>query len=132
MIRVLIAEDNDVVRGGLARFIAARDGFHVVGQAANAVQTLSLLKTGTVTDVLLTDLNMPDLDGIELAKYVQESFPHIKVLILTMHSREDYVEQARSAGVHGYVMKHVDLENLLDAISIVASGAYSFPDPGKT
>jgi DNA-binding NarL/FixJ family response regulator len=127
MIKVLLTEDNDIVRRGLVRAISSRQGFKIVGQADCARKAVQLLEEGLETDILLTDLYMPDMDGVELAQHLQQNFPQIKTIILTMHSRPEYAVRARSAGVHGYVMKHVDLDELFTAISAVSRGRSIFP-----
>ncbi len=118
-IRVLLAEDHTIVREGLMALLATRDDIEVVAQVANgrdAVARASELKP----HVVVMDLNMPELNGIDATRAVREAVPETRVLILSMHSGEEYVRPVIRAGASGYLLKGSGLSDLVSAIRAVA------------
>ena len=118
-IRVLLAEDHTIVREGLMALLATRDDIEVVAQVANgcdAVARASELKP----HVVVMDLNMPELNGIDATRAVREAVPDTRVLILSMHSGEEYVRPVIRAGASGYLLKGSGLSDLVSAIRAVA------------
>lgn len=121
MIRVLIAEDQSLLRGALATLLDLEDDIEVVGSACDGMEALSLLAKKDI-DVLVTDIEMPSLTGIELAERVRKEYQSIRVLIVTTFARPGYLQRAMSAGVKGYVLKDAPSEELADAVRSVAAG----------
>ncbi len=122
MIRVALVDDQAIVRAGLARILSPEDGFEVVAQAGDgreAVETLPAL----APDVVLMDVRMPVLDGIEATKQLRESSPDTAVLILTTFGEDEVLWGALEAGAAGFVLKDSSAEDLIAAVKAVAGGA---------
>lgn len=120
-IRVLIAEDEVMTRELLARLIALETDIEVVGQASNGKQAVGLARK-LMPDVLLTDIRMPDMNGIEATKLIKTEMPSIQVVILTIHHDDANVFEAIKAGARGYVLKESPPEDTVAAIRAVARG----------
>lgn len=121
MIRVLIAEDQTLLRGALATLLALEPDIDVVGQAADGEQAL-LLARDLAPDLLVTDIEMPGLTGLELAQAVRDEALGLRVMIVTTFARPGYLRRALQAGVRGYVLKDAPSEELADAVRAVAAG----------
>lgn len=120
-IRVLLADDHPVVRGGLRQLIDSQSDMCVVGEAVDGDEACrSAASLGP--DVLVMDVSMPVLDGIEATRRVRSEFPNVRVLALTVHEERLYLTQLLSAGASGYVLKRAAAEELLRAIRTVANG----------
>ncbi len=120
-IRVLLADDHMVLRSGLKLMLHAQPDMEVVGEAGEGQETMALLER-SVPDVLLLDLSMPGLDGMQVLELVQERYPQLKVLVLTMHDDEEYVKRVLSLGARGYILKRAADVELLAAIRAVYRG----------
>ncbi|KPK03835.1 MAG: hypothetical protein AMJ64_14905 [Betaproteobacteria bacterium SG8_39] len=118
-IRVLIADDHPVVRGGLKSFLTACGGIEVVGEAADGAEALARA-IATRPDVVLMDLEMPALDGVETTRALHQQLPGAKVLVLSGYSDETRVYDVMEAGVEGYLTKDVLPDTLADAIRAVS------------
>jgi DNA-binding NarL/FixJ family response regulator len=125
MIRIIIADDHQMFIDGLKSLLKPQKNFCVVGEAANGQQLLDLLQT-TTTDIILMDVNMQVMDGIEATKQVKLNYPQIKILMLTMFSTRDYIEKVLRAGAHGYILKNTGKEELTQAIQTVMQGESYF------
>lgn len=123
MIRVLIADDQPLVRAGLASLVGAEDDVEVVAVASDGLEALELATT-LVPDVACLDIRMPGLDGIEVATRLcgPDADPVIPVLILTTFDIDDYVFRALEAGVSGFLLKDSDPDEIIRAIRSVARG----------
>ena len=121
MIRVLLADDHGVVRDGLGRLIAALDDIELVGEAANGADAVEQSRL-TKPDVVLMDLDMPVLDGIEATRQVLAERPEIAVIVLTAFSDRPRISGALEAGARGYLLKDVDAEGVADGIRAAARG----------
>jgi two-component system response regulator DesR len=139
MIRIIIAEDQSLLRGALASLLSLEDDIEVVAQASDGAQALALVEQHA-PDVLLTDIEMPHASGIDVARKLKESKSPTKVMIVTTFARPGYLERARSAGVLGYVLKDAPRDSLADSLRKVANGqlvieqglaeaAWASPDP---
>ncbi len=103
-IKILLVDDHTIVRQGLARLLEDQPGFKVVGEAVNgriAVEKAQSLKP----DVIIMDIAMPSLNGIEAAKRIRKLLPNTKILILSMYSQENYIHELLEAGISGYLLK---------------------------
>jgi DNA-binding NarL/FixJ family response regulator len=120
-VRVLLAEDHALVRAGISALLGRLPGIEVVGGACDGREALELMAS-TTPDVVLMDLTMPGLGGLQTLTRVQEEFPNIRVIIMSMHDNEEYVWQALRAGASGYLLKDSGVEELELAVRSVARG----------
>jgi two-component system response regulator DesR len=121
-IRVLIAEDQSMVRGALAALLAIDPGIEIAGQARDGREALDLV-VSLKPDVLLTDIEMPELTGLEVAAEIQRRRLPVKVAILTTFARAGYLRRALDAGVSGYLLKDAPSSTLADAIRRIRAGS---------
>jgi len=127
MIRVLLADDHEIVRDGLKRILAATTDVRVAGEAASGDEALALVKANDY-DVALLDMSMPGLSGIDLIKRLRIEKPGVKLLILSMHGEHQYAARALKAGASGYLTKDSAAEKLLGALRKVAAGGVHVSD----
>lgn len=128
MIRLVIAEDHAIVRGGLRQIFALAPDLTVVGEAINGGEVLEWLR-GTPFDVLLLDLNMPGISGVDLISRVTAHRPDLPILVLSMHNEPQVAARALKAGAKGYVTKDSEPETLLRAIrKVAAHGKFIAPE----
>ncbi|MGE5313333.1 MAG: response regulator [Acidobacteriota bacterium] len=121
MIRIAIADDHAVLRLGMKQLLAEEVDFEVVGEAADIPDVMRLLRA-VDCDVLLLDLNMPKGSGIDLLKDIKAQYPGVAILILSMHSEEQFGVRALRAGASGYLSKESEPELIPRAIRIAAAG----------
>lgn len=122
MIRVVLAEDHNIVRNGIRSLLEDQPWIEIVAEAINGYQVMEKIEEGLNPDVILADINMPDLDGLSLIERLKAYMPQIKVLILSMLDHEKYVMKAINAGAAGYLLKSISREELLFAIQHTAAG----------
>jgi DNA-binding NarL/FixJ family response regulator len=120
-IKILIADDHHVVRKGLVFFLQTQPDLEIVGEASNGEEALKLA-TSLEPHIVLMDLSMPVLDGIEATKEFKKQAPHIKIMILTSFSDQDHVIPALEAGASGYQLKESDPDELVEAIRKLMNG----------
>jgi two-component system, NarL family, response regulator NreC len=120
-IQVLVADDHQIIRHGLRLLFSTAPGMEIVGEAESGKQALELAAQ-LRPDVVVMDVSMPDLDGLEATRALAVSQPELKVIALSMHNDRVFVEGMRSAGAAGYVLKDAAFEDLADAIRAVMRG----------
>ena len=120
-IRVLLVDDQELVRAGFRMILDAEPDFDIVGEAADGLEALELADRHTI-DVALMDIRMPNLDGIEATRRLLERSPATRVLMLTTFDLNEYVYEALRAGASGFMLKDAPPEQLVEAIRIVADG----------
>ncbi|WP_025567494.1 response regulator transcription factor [Deinococcus wulumuqiensis] len=120
MIRVLLADDHALFRQGL-RSLLESEGMRVIGEAANGREAVRYA-ADTQPDVILMDIQMPELDGVKATQSILEINPHSRVIMITMYRQDRYVFEAVKAGARGYILKDADAGTLIDAITRVAAG----------
>ncbi len=125
-IRLLIVDDHTIVRQGLIALLEDEADLRVVGQAGSAQEALALMEACR-PDVVLLDITLPDLSGLEVTRRIVQTWPGVRVLILTMHEEEAFFFEALRAGAAGYVLKGADSEELLYAIHAVYEGGVYLP-----
>ncbi len=121
MITVAIAEDHQALIDGIRSYIKYEDDISIIGHANNGEELLKLVRLKQ-PKVVLCDIRMPKLDGIEATKTILKELPHTKVIAFTMFDREEAVKQMLAAGAHGYILKNSSLEVVLEAIREVTCG----------
>ena len=127
-IRLFITDDHDLVRAGLVQFLGLSPDIEVVGEAANGNELLEKLRT-TVADILLLDLVMPGLCGMELINHVRRAHPGLSILVLSMHNETRVVLRTLKTGASGYICKDCSPQTLLEAIRKVSeTGKYLSPE----
>lgn len=119
--RVVIADDHALLRQGLRLLLSQIADFEVVGEAANGREALTVLQALT-PDVVLMDISMPELNGLDATAHALRDHPGLKVIVLSMHASEPYVLEALRAGAAGYLLKDADTKELERAIRTVARG----------
>ncbi len=128
--RIVIADDHSLIRQGIKSIITQDDSMSVVAEAADGVELLKTLQF-TQTDMVILDISMPHMNGIEAVEKIKKRFPQVKILVLTMHSNKQYFYHSISAGAHGYLMKDDSDTELLNAIKMVKEGK-SYVSPQLT
>ena len=121
MIRVVIVDDHAVVRSGLEQFLATTGDIEIVASAADGAEALTVT-TAEEPDVVVMDLSMPNVDGIEATRLISDQVPSSRVLVLTSFSDQTRIMDALSAGADGYLLKHSDPEEIAAAIRSVHAG----------
>lgn len=121
MIRVLIADDHAVVRTGLDQLLGTEDDIELVGSATNGAEAVRLVAE-LLPDVVLMDLSMPVLDGSGATRQIAERHPGVRVVVLTSFADDRHIAEALDAGAIGYVLKHADPDELIDAVRSAAAG----------
>ena len=124
---IIIVDDHKIFRDGLLILLNHFDFVKVVGQASNGEEFLNLLEK-IVPDIVLMDINMPKMNGIEATKIAVEKYPGLKVIALTTFFEDDYIEQMFSSGVEGYMLKRSNIEDFEQAIKRVSEGGNYFSE----
>lgn len=120
-IKVLIVDDHQIIRDGLRKYINGIEEIEYVGEAENGKQALEFVEENDV-DIVLSDLNMPEMDGLELTEAVIANHPDVKVIILTMLDEPHYIKQLMGSGAEGYLFKNSGVEEVKKAILRVSEG----------
>jgi DNA-binding NarL/FixJ family response regulator len=122
-IRILIADDHTLVRQGLRQLCEGMGGFTVVAEAENGAHAVELAHTAQA-DVILMDIVMPDIDGVEAIRQIMREIPAARIITLTMYRHEQYMLDVIRAGARGYLLKTVDASDLIAAVESVHRGEY--------
>src|SRR5210317_844879 len=127
-VRILLADDHTIVRQGLARLLEEQQNFKVVGEAVNgqdAVEKSEKMKP----DIIIMDIAMPRMNGIEAAKRIRKLMPETKIIILSMYSHEHYIHQLLETGISGYLLKDSSGKDIIKAIKAAMKNE-TFLSPG--
>jgi DNA-binding NarL/FixJ family response regulator len=127
MIRILIADDHNIVRDGLKRILAAHGDLDVTAEAASGDETLALVKANDY-DIVMMDMSMPGLSGMDLIKRLKLEKPKLRILVLSMHGEQQYAARALRAGASGYLNKDSAAEMLVGALRKIAAGGVHIGD----
>ncbi|MFP7297497.1 response regulator [Neobacillus niacini] len=120
-IKIMIADDHHVVRRGLAFFLKTQKDIEIIGEAGNGREAVELART-LMPDLILMDLVMPEMDGIEATKIIKSEMPEIKIMMLTSFSDQDHVIPALEAGASGYQLKDIEPDELITCIKKIMAG----------
>lgn len=123
--KIIIVDDHTLFRNGLRILLNTLEDYQVAGEAANGKQFLELLEKG-LPDLVLLDINMPVMDGIEAATISQRLYPELKIITLSMYGEEDYYYKMVNAGVKGFVLKNSDIKEVKTALDVVFDGGSFF------
>ncbi len=127
-ISVLLADDHTIVRDGLRALLESNPGIKVVGDAANGNQAVALVKELT-PEIVIMDISMPGLNGIDATQQIMEAFPDARVIILSMLGTADYIFHAMQAGVRGFLLKESAGREVMEAVKTVHEGEMYFSRP---
>lgn len=119
--QIILADDHSILRAGVKVLIEGKPGFKVVGEVGNGQELLDLLAK-TPCDMVVLDLNMPLMNGIEALEYIQMHFPRIAVLVLTTHKEKPFLKRALAKGAKGYLLKEETHDKLISAINDIRQG----------
>ncbi|RLD43948.1 MAG: DNA-binding response regulator [Bacteroidetes bacterium] len=125
MIKVLVADDHKIFVDGLISLLTLEHNISIVAKAHNGNELIECVKKYDV-DVILSDINMPEMDGKDAAGIIIKEYPDIKIIMLSMHNRTAIIKEMEQMGVHGYVLKSCDNAELVDAINTVYLGKRYF------
>ncbi len=129
-IRILLVDDHKIVRDGIILLLQDDPRLVIVGQAENGIEALDKIEK-VEPDLVLLDINMPIMDGLNCAKQITEKFPDVKILILTMLNEQEHIKNMLAAGAGGYILKSSGRDELLTAINTVMEGNTYFSDEVK-
>lgn len=118
-ISIVLIDDHDIVRTGIRRMLELEDDFSVLGEASRFEEAFSMLDE-TMPSIILMDIKMPGMDGVELTRRVKQKYPQCKVIMFTLHG--DYLNQAIEAGASGYLLKDIRRGELAESIRRVHNG----------
>lgn len=125
--RLLIVDDHQMLLDGIRALLQDENQFEIIAEAHNGTQALSILKENEI-DIVLTDINMPEMDGITLAQKIHTEFPDSKIIALSMFSERQTIRDMVDAGVSGYILKNTGKEELVSALTKIAAGGLYFGD----
>jgi DNA-binding NarL/FixJ family response regulator len=132
MIRILIADDHQMFIDGLRSLLEGSDDISVVGEASNGQKVVDLCEQQEV-DIVIMDINMPEMDGIQATRELVKKHPGIKILGLSMYNDREYISDILKAGARGYILKNTGKETLINAIkSLYSGGNFLGEEVGKT
>jgi len=130
-IRVVVVDDHTLFRQGIVGLLASQPDIDVAGQAGNAREAMAVIASVS-PDVVLMDIAMPGQSGLDATREIRDRFPTVRVVVVTIHDREDYLFQALRAGAAGYVLKGAEVQDLLEAVRTAQRGeVYLFPSVTK-
>jgi len=124
-IKVLIVDDQQLVRDGIKALLEIKEDFSIVGTAADGQEALEILK-GTPADVVLMDIRMPGMGGIDATRAIRQSNKDIRIIMLTTFNNDDYIVKAIKAGANGYLLKDIHKDDLAEAIRLAYRGVSQF------
>ena len=120
-IRLILADDHPLIREGFKSLLGKNEIFEIVGEAENGIELVRLASEKT-PDIILADITMPVLNGLDSIEQLRATHPHIKFIVLTMHDEREYVLKALKSGAQGYLLKNIDRPELEKAIQTVYEG----------
>ncbi len=128
MVTIVVAEDHKMVRQGIRALLESEVDFRVVGEAANGLEAVRMVNN-LAPDVLVTDIGMDGMNGLEVTKRVRDNCPKTKTVVLSMHGNDAFVREALKSGARGYVLKEATFDELVRAIREGLNGRYYLSPP---
>jgi DNA-binding NarL/FixJ family response regulator len=125
-VKILIADDQSLIRDGLKTVLVLEKSLEVIGTAKNGAEAIRMAET-LRPDILLLDIRMPEMDGVECLKTIKEHSPEIKVIMLTTFNDDEYIIEALANEASGYILKDIEIEKLIEAIHDAAQGKMIMP-----
>ncbi len=125
LITVLIVDDHKIIRDGIKSLLEDVPNIKIIGEASNGLEAIEFFKNQSA-DVVIMDIRMPEMGGIETTKYLTENYPNVKILALTMHDEEAFISKMLHAGASGYLLKNVGKEEFVTAINKIYKGENYF------
>jgi two-component system, NarL family, response regulator NreC len=125
---IVLADDHPIVRQGLRALLESQPGYSIIGEAEDGLSAVKLVED-LKPDILIVDVMMPGLNGLEVVKRVRERLPLTKIVVLSMHANEPYVLEALRSGATAYVLKATSTSNLLEAVKAAANGQWYLSPP---
>ncbi|MBB5619191.1 DNA-binding NarL/FixJ family response regulator [Pedobacter cryoconitis] len=122
MLSLILAEDHNIVRNGIRMLLEADKEISIAGEATNGLEVLEIISSGVKVDIVLADINMPEMDGITLIKELKLKSPATQIVMLSMLDNDKYVSQAFSEGASGYLLKSVSADELIFSLKHVNAG----------
>jgi len=126
-ISLILVDDHQLVRAGIANLLAGEPGFEITGEAADAKELFDLLKN-LQPDIAILDIALPGMSGIEITKKLHSNYPGMRILILSMHTSEEFIFNAINSGARGYLPKNTSRKELIDAIYAIHRGEEYFAE----
>jgi DNA-binding NarL/FixJ family response regulator len=127
-ITIIVADDHRIFRKGLKSLLSEKDHIQILGEADDGDQAFEMTRKYK-PKIVIMDIGMPKMDGIEATRQIRERLPETEVIILSMHAKKAYIDQVLQAGAKGYVLKDSDEENLIAAINTVYNGGFYLDSP---
>jgi len=124
-IRILLADDHELVRAGIRTRLEEVDNLLIVGEAFDGRQALEMAGS-LVPDIVLMDISMPVMNGLEATEAIRRRYPHISVLVLSIYDNPEYVRGVMQAGARGYLLKDISAREMINAVTAIADGGYYF------
>ncbi|MBN3521152.1 response regulator transcription factor [Algoriphagus lutimaris] len=123
--QIVLVDDHELVRDGIKFLLEKESGFEVIAEAADGVEALHVIAKKQ-PDLVIVDIRMPNMDGIELVRQLEQKYPNVKKMILSIHSTEEYVVESIEAGVDGYLLKGSSKDEFIKALKTIAAGSKYF------
>jgi DNA-binding NarL/FixJ family response regulator len=125
MIKLFIADDHKIIRDGIRALLKDMVDIEIVGEAQDGLEAIKILETLSV-DVVLMDISMPGINGIDCTRKIKATWPELKVLVLSMSKEDEHIKKMLEAGALGYILKNTGKEELISAIKMVSEGKFYF------
>lgn len=124
-IKIVLLDDHQMFRDGVKAVLGDEDNIELIGETGSGKELFDLLSQ-VQPDLVITDISLPDISGIEVASRIVKHYPNMKVLMLSMHTNEEFIVKALKAGAHGYLPKDTSMDELLEAIQTIHQGEHYF------
>lgn len=121
MLRILLVDDHVLFRKGLASLLASQPNIQIIGEANNGIEAIQAAKE-LKPDLIMMDINMPECDGLQATKIIKQSMPQVKIVMLTASDNDQYLFDAIKIGAQGYLLKDLELQQLLDLLELISKG----------